>query len=79
MHKQGSMDSGPSRLVADNAGVRSVADKGIAMKCNPLAGIFAAVRDEPLLLSAAITSSLRREISHHHLIVAGLPQSAVRS
>jgi hypothetical protein len=51
------MNPSPTGLVPHCAGIRSVAQKDIAVQRDPLAGILVTMRDQPLLLSLAIANS----------------------
>jgi hypothetical protein len=50
----------PPGLVPHGARVRSVAQKDAAVERDPLAGIFVAMRDKPLLLNFAVTEFFER-------------------
>jgi hypothetical protein len=62
------MDPFPASVVPHGARVRSMTEKDITVQRDPLAGILATMRAQPLLLNLAVVNSFqRREVRDRHM------------
>jgi hypothetical protein len=68
MHEERQMNAFPAGLVPHRVGIRSVAQKGIAIQSDPLASVLEFMCGEPFLLGIAMVNSFqRREVRDGHV------------
>jgi hypothetical protein len=68
MHEERQKNAFPAGLVPHRVGIRSVAQKGIAIQRDPLASILKFMSGEPLLLGIAMVNCFqRRQVRDRHV------------